>query len=479
MEGLLQKLSALSGGLSGSSGVSGGTSGSSPTQKLASDLERAKGSAQGLKKAIQDVGTASAQGLSETGKAWLNIFGKRGGSQGGFALSEAALKRNPHLAAMFGTPSISSGDVSNATATGGIDKKKVVAGVIASLFSPFIGARVLNGAGIGGGEGEGGVAAGIFGKGGSVGYAAFFIAIKASEKLLKLAFDELGNAARRLLQSFEEARQLYAKSLTSGIGLLSTARRGALSEIIGVSEKDIFQFGAAVSYLNDKVKFATTTLAGNATQLTATSYELKVVSENMKALWSIIAAGVAPSIQTLARDFNNFLVAVGKSDALQTAARILDIIFMGIVKVVGALELVVSGFQLGMKLITVAVTHLIVMVNNLISSIPGAGKLGFHKLDDSGGIKDAQDAFSAWIKEAKDLFNPSAGGKLADPQAQMKQLPASSWEKLGLVIGGGNRMTTNDLIKKSNEYLKIIAMASAMANGQTSNFGLSPTVANP
>lgn len=443
-------------------------------------MERAKGSAKGLKKAIQDVGTASAQGLSETGKAWLNIFGKRGGSQGGFALSEAALKRNPHLAAMFGTPSISSGDVSNATATGGIDKKKVIAGVIASLFSPFIGARVLNGAGIGGGEGEGGVAAGIFGKGGSVAYAAFFIAIKASEKLLKLAFDELSTSAKRLLQSFEDARQLYAKSLMSGLGLASTARRGMLADILGVSEKDVFRFGEAVAYLNPRLEFATKTLAATATPMTAVAYELKIVEENFKALWALIASALAPSIKTMAQDLNNFLVTIGKSEVLNTAARVLDIVFMGIAKVIGAFELMVSGFQVGMKLITTAVVHMIVIINNLIAAIPGAGKLGFHRQNDSGSIKSAQDAFAAWIKEAADFFK--AGGKgLGAPEAQMKQLPASAWEKMGLVIGGGGSQNyAKDTAKNTKQMADgIKMMLGLIKNGGNAPFQMSQLVSQP
>lgn len=60
-------------------------------------------------------------------------------------------------------------------------------------------------------------------------------------------------------------------------------------------------------------------------------------------------------------------------------------------------------------------------------------------------------------------FNDSFGIKGSEPAhtplLMSKQLKASNFERMGLVIGGGGLNTTNELLKRSNGYLKTIASA--------------------
>ena len=68
--------------------------------------------------------------------------------------------------------------------------------------------------------------------------------------------------------------------------------------------------------------------------------------------------------------------------------------------------------------------------------------------------------------------------KAEQPIPSMKQLPSSTWEKMGLVVGSGGQ-GTNDLIRKSNGYLKTIADHVKTAGSIPRSFGLDPKTANP
>ena len=66
---------------------------------------------------------------------------------------------------------------------------------------------------------------------------------------------------------------------------------------------------------------------------------------------------------------------------------------------------------------------------------------------------------------------------IPSPQSFMRQIPASTWQHMGLALqGGGN--TTNELIRKSNFYLK--GIHDTIKNGGVARaFGMSPVTANP
>ena len=68
--------------------------------------------------------------------------------------------------------------------------------------------------------------------------------------------------------------------------------------------------------------------------------------------------------------------------------------------------------------------------------------------------------------------------KAEQPIPSMKQFPSSTWEKMGLVVGSGGQ-GTNDLIRKSNGYLKTIADHVKTAGSIPRSFGLDPKTANP
>ena len=114
-----------------------------------------------------------------------------------------------------------------------------------------------------------------------------------------------------------------------------------------------------------------------------------------------------------------------------------------------------------------------VAVNNLIARIPGAGKLGFHHIDDKDSFKGSA-AIVAGITKQLENNNPFKAVGAANPMAYMKQMPASNWERMGLVIGGGggtnyNQQTaknTGTMTKTLEQILRAFTASKAYYNAQ-------------
>lgn len=188
---------------------------------------------------------------------------------------------------------------------------------------------------------------------------------------LRKLFNELGH-------SVELARANYARQLTSG-GLPGSfvAKRSALASIIGVSEQEVFQFGKQIEYLNEKLAMSVGVTTATTRSLTAVSWEFAVFGKNCQAVWDIIAAQLAPAMLGLGRALN------------------------------ATLEIVISwGVKFGEVLKTV-----------LRAAIVTA-------LGQTAGL--AYDALAASGENAKPI--PGV-------EASSSRLPASAWEKMGLILG--------------------------------------------
>ncbi len=473
IEGVLTKLSNMTAALSG--GGSGGGS-TSPTQKLANDLERAKGSASGLKKEIQSIGTAAAQGFKGTGygkstvdflkglteakramvlsanpdlqKIWESQFSQASGGSGSKLKNKLRgdMKEAMDDLARHGgsqkiidqIAQIAMGDAALNNYKGKtppviptIDKKGLVTGIVASLFNPFVGARMLSNAlpnGILGGSGGGGKGGGnsFFGMAGAMGYGEFFIVAKT----LRVILEQLAKAALEVLKSFERARELYAKSLLSGLGLEFTSKRSMMASIIGVSEKDVVQFGGAMAYLDSRLQGAAKIMAQTTPQLASVSYEFGILKADLNALFAKLAMDVVPIVKIFAQG--------------------LDLIVVSITKLLDS-----SAFKSFLK--AMALTGI-------------------------GGTMSP--ALNALLNVSSAAAKIVAGGGLPNPESHMRQMPASAWERIGLVVGGGMGSATNDLIRISNRELKKISAEigkiAAAAVGQSINpLGQFPLVNNP
>jgi hypothetical protein len=248
-----------------------------------------------------------------------------------------------------------------------------------------------------------------------------------------LALKALTVIVKETIAAYEYARQIYAKSLMSGLGIQFTVRRSMLAEIMGVSEQDVFRFGAQMAYLNPRLKEASDILARTATPLTQVSWEFKILQADILALFADIANTATPAILNLGNALDNLV---------KTAIYLYD----------HAPKSLISG----------AASGLATGIGNLTLGVWGtlAAKLG--------------------LKINSEL---SKTGGMPQPQSWMKQLPASSWEKMGLVVGGGTQNYAKETAKHTKEMAQGIKTMVKYFSGHgrrgVAPFGLDPKTANP
>jgi hypothetical protein len=130
---------------------------------------------------------------------------------------------------------------------------------------------------------------------------AALASLRVAIGLVKYAMDLLLAPMRAMfrffMQAAEQARSLYATSLTSGglpVGFVT--RRSTLASIIGVSEQEVFAFAKSIEWLNPRIKDATMAIRASVPVLTASSWEWRAIQNDLKAIKMVIAADLAPTI---------------------------------------------------------------------------------------------------------------------------------------------------------------------------------------
>jgi len=292
--------------------------------------------------------------------------------------------------------------------------------------------------------------------------AAIGVALMALKKVIQLVIEGLKDA-------FIKAKELYSKSLTSGLGVGLTTKRASLAAIIGVSEEEVLKFGAAVAFLNPKIQYANSIIAANATTLAATSMNWMAMKENIAAVFSILASRISSvinKISDLTSAMTQLYIASGFADFFGASLNVLiDIMVM----LTARIMLPIAGIY-----------TLIIALEDLSEYLYQKAMHPFTKQEYT--FDKTKDAFDNFLKVLKAGFLPSMmfyKEKTPENQAFMKKLPTSSWEKMGLVIGGAKN-TTNELIREGNKHLSVIAAAvTAGAGVPRTSFGMNPTVANP
>jgi hypothetical protein len=274
---------------------------------------------------------------------------------------------------------------------------KLLLGIGTSTFNPWIGSRLLSDtlAKSGGGAG-GSISRGIFGAGGAIGFTEFYIAINA----LKNAISKLKEVVQGAI---EKGYSIYTGAAQQGLNTRYFAQRSALADILGVSgnPNQVFKFGAATAYISDKISNSISEISKNARPLAELEMNAKIMRVDFNALASNIAVKFVPAL-------NKFI------DGLDTLIKFLDSphpFLSKFEKVFGERGIrVVTGLSL------------------LSKWAEFWQRIGWW----SGGSSMAD-----FSKNQSRIFD-SKGIADAIPRLQryMNQLPASSWERMGLVIGG-------------------------------------------
>jgi hypothetical protein len=411
----------------------------------------------GFLKAGENIGAVLADGMSKGVKSKFK----------GVTWNSKEMLGNPRLPE---TPEW----LNNLKSKPALDFKKIFTGILLGTTNPYIGSRVLSdelGKKLPAAGSGGGIASGLFGKGGIAGFSEIFLAFKS----FKIAVDIFK-------VTIENARMMYSKALQNGMGLNFSIRRGALAEIMGVSEADVFRFGAQMAYLNKQLDFSVSVLARTTKSLTELSWGLKITGYDFKALSAQFFDGMAPAINELIDDFNSFLETLGKMDFLKESGQVLNVIFIALGDIVGLFEVIVSGFVTGLHFIGDSFSILIMDILNLLSHIPGLKSLG--GWDTSKAAKDMETSAQGTADLAEKVWKNKFGketGNVPNPQAWMKQLPASSIEKMGFVTMGGSQNYAKDTAKNTNKMAAgIAALVKIVGKGSGNpNFGMSSKTANP
>jgi len=300
-----------------------------------------------------------------------------------------------------------------------------------------------------------------------------FIQLYANFKLVQVALQSFRTAINGLIQAFDNARKMYGKSLTSGLGIKMTTKMSVLSQVLGVSEQDVLKFGAAIAFVNPKVEEITKMFTDTNAVLAELGMNIAILKLKFEAVSSVIAARMSSTIDSFIAGMSALLDVFKDSEIFQGVVVILT-------KAIQLIGIVASGIELVFGILTDSLHNLFVLVNNLLSKIPYlAGKLGLVKMD-FVGLEKTEKKSGPIMKQWAALFgqDKKSEEKLPGVQSSIKQISASAWEKMGLVIGGkGN--TTNELIRQSNKHLSTIAAAVTGTGIARQSFGMNPTVANP
>lgn len=223
--------------------------------------------------------------------------------------------------------------------------------------------------------------------------------------------------AEEIKKAFQFAHTLYAKALSSGLTLGFEAKRSMTANVLGIQESEVFRSRQAASVM-EQLKGSINGIAQDAPVLAYTSAQFKILQYDILAAASKLAANLAPALNGLIILLDKFTKAIS---ALANS----------IIPAVEAMAMA-SGTSLGA----------------LITAEIEATKKTFRELS---GIGNA------------------ATGTLGEPQTFMNQMPASSWEKMGLVIGG--RFGDKALEYQRRTATGIEKLVSTMINQKPKNQG--------
>jgi hypothetical protein len=297
-----------------------------------------------------------------------------------------------------------------------------------------------------------------------------------------LVLKALTKTVQETVAAYEHARQIYAKALTGGMGLQFTVKRGMLASIMGVSEQDVFRFGAQMAYLNPKLEWAAAILAKTATPLTQVSWNFKILEKDVSAMSAAIAKDFSP----VANDFINWIDKIIKKltppvfeETKWDKFRNKNPDFFTVGHLAETARLVGK-----VREDTGGKGNLFDYLNNSKSS--DKAKLFRDAKTDPGDALKILDLAKKW---------KNFSGDMPSPQAWMKQLPASHLERMGLITMGGGQNYAKDTAKNTKEslaYLKIIASgfrgkgaggswddSGFRGKGAGGDWGMSSTTAQP
>jgi hypothetical protein len=133
---------------------------------------------------------------------------------------------------------------------------------------------------------------------GAVGIASGLAALRVGLGLfsfgINFALTPIRALSRVMTEAAESARNLYSRSLQSGgmpVGF--TQKYGSMAKVLGVGERDVFQYGKQIAYLNNQMAYGNSVIVKYNRVLTDNSLRHGVLSNDWQALKASMGAGFA------------------------------------------------------------------------------------------------------------------------------------------------------------------------------------------
>ena len=241
---------------------------------------------------------------------------------------------------------------------------------------------------------------------------------------LGIAFTALKKTVEGAGDAIKKGFNLYTGAAQAGLNTGFYTQRQTAANVLGIqgNPNQVFMFGKAVQYVMERTSQANKILSQTARPLAGVEMNFRILKLDMDALYASIAVKAAPAL-------NNLI-------------NVMDLFVITATKMSGAVQL------LGRSAISA-----------FIANHPILGGLA----------KMAGYAGSVMGKGGTPPMMPT-----------MKQLPAATWEHMGLMIGGSGNNPAAQTAKNTGQMVKILAaMMRGNRGGSAVQFGLNPLVSNP
>jgi len=215
--------------------------------------------------------------------------------------------------------------------------------------------------------------------------------------------------------AIEKAFGIYTGAAQAGLSTNFYQSRNSSASILGIqgNPNQVFQFGAALKYVTDRTREANKVLSNTAKPLATVAIDARILMNNLSALSASIANGFAPAIDALVNKLSEWTLTAMRHS-----------------KDIGNVILAMSG-------------------------LGGAALAAYQATHKGSGL----------------------GSKLPAMIPNMKQLPASAWEHMGLVIGGGGLNYQRVIATNSTKQVNLLGVI-ARALFQTGHLGMNPNVSH-
>ncbi len=305
--------------------------------------------------------------------------------------------------------------------------------------------------------------------------AVLYAAIKSLQKV----FQELASAA-------DTARKNYAKILQSG-GMAGgfVIQRAQLAEIIGVSDQQVMQYGQAIAYLNEKLEFSHKIFTDTNQTLTALSWHFKILEQNTHAMWASLANDAAPAIHMLIDALDQFVKYIVEhrktilgligwnTETPEQTRRRLDLDFFS--------KNYITAMEPLMEMDPFSGETPEEYIERFRKTF-GTRSRGATELvaKESGVAPVIAKMLTTWLHEA--MPKAMEAPKAPAVAASLNRLPASNWERMGLIIGPGGAIdhakrtadNTTKLVQLTGQLIHSIIPHSGKPN-----FFENPTYSQP